>query len=79
MTTENKEAPIAEVLIATGIKLAQSQKMKLAELIGHFQIATFEVFNRNVAAAQDQSSEQAEGGDTEKKMDASPVEDEGKA
>lgn len=79
MTTENKEAPIAEVLIATGIKLAQSQKMKLAELIGHFQIATFEVFNRNVAAAQDQSSEQTEGGDTEKKVDASPVEDEGKA
>jgi len=77
MTTEEqpKKHSIAEVLIATGIKMAQEQQMNLAELIGHFQIATFEVFNRNVAAhanAQNQSSEPAEGGDTEKPVDFDP-------
>ena len=51
-TNEQPTPPIAEVLISTGVQLAQEQNMKLAELVGHFQIATFEVFNRNVAAAQ---------------------------
>ena len=67
---ENPTPPIAEVLISTGVQLAQEQNMKLAELVGHFQIATLEVFTRNVAAAHaakassDQPSEPAEGGDT---------------
>ena len=51
-TNEQPTPPIAEVLISTGVQLAQEQNMKLAELVGHYQIATFEVFNRNVAAAQ---------------------------
>ena len=83
MTTENKKpnVSIAEVLIATGIKLAQEQEMRLAELIGHFQIATFEVFNRNVqaAAALNQPSSHAEGADTQKPEVSSPTEGEDKA
>lgn len=77
MSEESKKEspPIAEVLIATGIQLAQEQNMKLAELVGHFQIATFEVFNRNVAAAQqaqNQSAEPSEGGDTEEPVAFEP-------
>lgn len=86
MTEENEKPtpPIAEVLISTGVQLAQEQNMKLAELVGHFQIATYEVFNRNVAAAHaaqvsDQPSEPAEGDDKVVQMDASPAVVEDKA
>jgi len=83
MTEENEKPipPIAEVLISTGVQLAQDQNMKLAELVGHFQIATYEVFNRNVAAAHaaqvsDQPSEPAEDGDTPGQVVAFQGEDE---
>ena len=58
--TKKESPPNAEVLIATGIQLAQEQSMKLAELVGHFQIATYEVFNRNVAAAQQAQNQPVE-------------------
>ena len=78
---QNNQSPpvIAEVLIATGIELAKKQDVKLVELVGHFQIATMEVFNRNVAAAaqaqaqaQNQAAEPSEGGDTEEPVAFSP-------
>lgn len=81
---EQKPAPIAEVLIATGLKMAQEQELTLGELVGHFEIAKFEVYGRVTAgakaqAAAAQTSEPVEGGDTEKTEDALTVEDGGKA
>ena len=77
---EMKNVPIAEVLISTGIQLAQEREMSLGELVGHYEIAKIEVYNRITAGAKaSQPSEPAEGGDKVKKMDASPVEVEDKA
>ena len=87
MSDENKSeqppAVIAEALIAMGVKMAQEQKMKLAELVGHFQIATLEVFNRNVAAAQaaqaqSQADAPSEDADTPGQVVAFQDEDEDK-
>ena len=88
MTKENKQPEgekqpaLAEVLIQTAVGIGKEQGMKLVELIGHMEIAKMECFARNVRAAQmaqSQQAEPAEGDDTEKKMDASPVEVEDKA
>jgi hypothetical protein len=80
---EKNNAPIAEVLIATGIKLAQDRNMSLGELCGHYWIATQEVYNRITAGAKAQAASQPAGpvGDvgTEGTAGASQVEDEGKA
>ena len=51
MTEENKEKPpitITEVLIATGVQMAKEQNMNLAELMGHFSLASLELYNRNI-------------------------------
>jgi len=56
---EQKTAPIAEVLIATGLKMAQEQELTLGELVGHFEIAKFEVYGRVTAGAKAQAAQQA--------------------
>ena len=56
---EQKPAPIAEVLIATGLKMAQEQELTLGELVGHFEIAKFEVYGRVTAGAKAQAAQQA--------------------
>lgn len=73
---EMKNVPIAEVLISTGIQLAQERNMSLGELVGHYEIAKIEVYTRITAGAAKaaQPSEPAEDDDKVKKMDASPVE-----
>jgi hypothetical protein len=78
---EKKNIPIAEVLIATGIQLAQEKNMSLGELVGHYEVAKIEVYNRITAGAKAaaQTEAPAEGGDTEKTEDALTVEDGGKA
>ena len=72
---ELKNVPIAEVLISTGIQLAQERNMSLGELVGHYEIAKIEVYSRITAGAKaSQSSEPAEGDDKATTEDASPVE-----
>ena len=93
MTEENKteeNPPIAEVLIATGMNLAREQELKLGELIGHFEIAKIEVYNRitrSAVAAQQSAesseapaeiSEQSEGDDKEETTVSFEAEAEGK-
>lgn len=70
---EKQKAPLAEILIATAVKIGQENNMTLVELIGHFDIAKLEVYNRNVMAAQraleeNRRVELAEGDDTEKSV-----------
>jgi len=75
MTKENKqiEAPLCEQLIALAVSNGIKNEMKLPELVGHMSIAYMELFTRQMAGARAvRSSEQPEGGDTPKKMDASP-------
>lgn len=76
-----KNIPIAEILIATGLDQAQKQNMTLGELVGHYEVAKIEVYNRITAGAKAaaQTDAPAEGGDTEKIEDALTVEDGGKA
>ena len=72
---EMKNVPIAEVLISTGIQLAQERNMSLGELVGHYEIAKIEVYNRITAGAKaSQPSEPAEDDDKATTEDASPVE-----
>lgn len=75
---EMKNVPIAEVLISTGIQLAQERNMSLGELVGHYEIAKIEVYTRITAGAK-AASEPAEDDGKVEKMDASPVVDEDKA
>ena len=49
---DKKIIPIAEILIATGIQLAQERNMSLGELVGHYEIAKIEVYNRITAGAK---------------------------
>jgi len=78
-----KNMPVAEILIGTGVQLAQERSLTLGELVGHYEVAKIEVYNRISAQARAQasvqSSEQGEGGDTEKTEAALKVEDGGKA
>lgn len=76
-----KNIPIAEILIATGLDQAQKQNMTLGELVGHYEVAKIEVYNRITAGAKAaaQTDAPAEDGDTEKIEDALTVEDGGKA
>lgn len=81
MTKTNKldEAPLFQILIETGTQIAVERKMNLTELIGHFSIAYRDIYTRQIQAAHEKiQAERSEGGDKVKKMDASPVEDEGK-
>lgn len=80
-TEDLKNVPIAEILISTGIQVAQERNMSLGELVGHYEIAKIEVYNRITAQARNasQTGAPAEGGDTEKQEDALKVEDGGKA
>ena len=72
---DQKNVPIAEVLIATGIQLAQEKNMSLGELIGHYEIAKIEVYNRITAGAKAQAaSEPPSDADKKEPEDASPVE-----
>jgi predicted histidine transporter YuiF (NhaC family) len=78
---EKKNVPIAEVLIATGIQLAQEKNMSLGELVGHYEIAKIEVYNRITAGAKAAAQNSGPVGDvgTEGTAGASQDEDEGKA
>ena len=78
---EKKNVPIAEVLIGTGIQLAQERNMSLGELIGHYEIAKIEVYNRITAGAKAASQNAGPVGDagTEGTEGASQVEAEDKA
>lgn len=72
---EMKNVPIAEVLISTGIQLAQERNMSLGELVGHYEIAKIEVYSRITAGAKaSQPSEPDEDDGKVQKMDAAPVE-----
>ena len=72
-TEDKAPLPIAEVLIATGMRLGSEQGLKLGELVGHFEIAKIEVYKRitdSALAAEgsvtpDEISEPSEGGDKE--------------
>lgn len=44
--------PIAEVLISTGLKMAQEQQMSLGELTGHFEVAKLDMYARVTAQAR---------------------------
>ena len=77
-----KNVPIAEILIATGLDQANKQNMTLGELVGHYEVAKIEVYNRITAGAKAKASQTdapAEGDDKEKIEDALTVEDGGKA
>jgi hypothetical protein len=80
---DGKIVPIAEVLISTGLKMAQEQEMSLGELTGHFEIAKLDMYRRVTAGAQAQHAAQNSGpvGDvgTEGEAGASPAEDADKA
>ena len=72
---EMKNVPIAEVLISTGIQLAQEREMSLGELVGHYEIAKIEVYSRITAGAKaSQPSVPDEDDGKVQKMDAAPVE-----
>ena|GEM_PF-5351936 len=76
MTEENKEKPpitITEVLIATGVQMAKEQNMNLAELMGHFSLATLELYNRNILCKMYPPSEPSSDADKEKQV-VSPLE-----
>lgn len=49
---DEKKIPIAEVLISTGLKMAQEQEMSLGELTGHFEIAKLDMYARVTAQAR---------------------------
>lgn len=78
---EKKNVPIAEILISTGIQLAQEKNMSLGELVGHYEIAKIEVYNRITAGARAAAQNAGPVGDagTEGTEGASQAEDEGKA
>ena len=65
-----KNAPVAEILISTALKLGEERNLTLGEVIGHVEVAKIEIYGRVTAGARQQeqaASEQAEGGDKEKK------------
>ena len=65
-----KNAPVAEILISTALKLGEERNLTLGEVIGHVEVAKIEIYGRVTAGAPQQeqaASEQAEGGDKEKK------------
>lgn len=80
MTPENKEnkqtPPLCELLIEFGTKHGVDNGIKLPELVGHFEIASREVFNRQILAAQqnaqNQPVEPVEGDDTQEPVAFSP-------
>ena len=78
-----KNAPVAEILISTALKLGEERNLTLGEVIGHVEVAKIEIYGRvtNGArqAAEQAASEKAEGGDTEKPVAFSPGADEDKA
>ena len=78
-----KNMPVAEILIGTGVQLAQERSLTLGELVGHYEVAKIEVYNRISAQARAQasvqSSEPSEGGDTQGTEASLTVEDGGKA
>ena len=91
MTPENKETqevpPLCELLIEFGTKHGVENKLQLPELVGHYEIASREIFNRQILAAQqaqaerqaqNQPVEPVEGDDTEEPVAFSPGEDEDK-
>lgn len=78
-----KNIPVAEALISLGLNLANEKNMTLGELIGHYEVAKIEVYNRITEGAQAQAAADAEkpdeGGDNEKPVAFSPSAAEGKA
>lgn len=78
-----KNAPVAEILISTALKLGEERNLTLGEVIGHVEVAKIEIYGRVTAGArqaQEQAaSEQAEGGDTETQEASSPDAGEDKA
>ena len=78
-----KNAPVAEILISTALKLGEERNLTLGEVIGHVEVAKIEIYGRVTAGArqaQEQAaSAQAEGGDTEKPVAFSPDAGEDKA
>ena len=82
MTENNKlkNTPLFQILIETGTQIGVEREMNLTELIGHFSIAYRDIYTRQIQAAHEKiQAAQTEGGDTVKKMDASPTADEDKA
>lgn len=57
-----KNAPIAEIIIATALKLGEERNITLGELVGHLEVAKIEVYGRVTAGAREAAeaaSEQA--------------------
>ena len=78
-----KNAPVAEIIIGTALKLGEERNLTLGELIGHVEVAKIEIYGRVTAqarqAAEQAAAEQAEGDDTEKPVAFDPDAGEDKA